>query len=149
MKKNIFSFFILASLVVACSGNKEKKEANWPELESFHKIMAKVFHPLKDSNNLAPAKMLIGDLATQAATWSAASLPKEVDTPEMKSMLEDLKNDSQLLADTVKNGAADSLVSKNVSAIHRQFHKIMEAWERSHHEGDHNEDEKHEHEEED
>jgi hypothetical protein len=148
MKKNILSLFILVTLFAACSEKKEQ-EANWPELESFHKIMAKVYHPLKDSGNLAPAKMLIGDLASEAATWSAAPLPKEVDTPEMKSMLDDLSKDSKALADTIKNGAADSLINKKVDGIHGQFHKIMEAWERGHHgEDHHDEGEEHEHDEE-
>jgi len=142
--KNVVSILAVVVLALACS-TKEKHHGamkEWKELDSFHKIMAQAFHPLKDSGNVAPAKKLASDLAAEAERWAAASLPEQVNTDEMKSYLEKLKTDSRTLADEIAKGASDDVVKEKLTALHDQFHKIMEASQGGHHE----EGEEHEHE---
>jgi len=134
--KNAFS--ILTVIVAFACSTKEKhhhEEMNgWKELDSFHKIMAEAFHPLKDSGNLAPAKKLAGDLAAEAERWAAATLPEKVNNDEMKSNLEKLKTDSRSFADEIAKGTSDEVLKAKLTALHDQFHKIMEASEGGHHE---------------
>lgn len=140
--KNSIAFALLV-LVSACS-HKEKhdeKMGEWKEMDSFHKIMAAAFHPMKDSGNVAPVKQLASQLADEAARWAAASLPEQVNNDEMKSALEKLKTDSRALADEINKGASDDVIKEKLNALHDQFHKIMEASGGEHHE----EDEEHEH----
>lgn len=148
--KNAISILTLVVLTLSCS-IKEKRhneEVNeWKELESFHKIMAEAFHPMKDSGNLAPAKRLAGDLAAEAERWAAAPLPENVNNDQMKSYLEKLKTDSRSLADDIAKGASDDVVKEKLTALHDQFHKIMEASSGHHEEGEDHED--HEQDEED
>jgi len=68
--------FVLVVLTTACSTKKHHEErGEWKELNSFHKVMAEAFHPLKDSGNVEPAKKLATQLADEAEHWAAASLP--------------------------------------------------------------------------
>jgi hypothetical protein len=147
--KSTFSILTVVLLTLACS-TKEKhheKMGEWKELESFHKIMAQAFHPLKDSGNVAPAKNLASDLAAEAERWAAAVLPEQVNNDEMKSYLEKLKTDSRALADEIAKGASDDVVKEKLTALHDQFHKIMEASQGGHHEE--GEDHEHGHDEDD
>lgn len=140
--KNSIAFALLV-LVCACS-HKEKhdeKMGEWKEMDSFHKIMAAAFHPMKDSGNIAPVKQLAGQLADEAERWATSSLPEQVNNDEMKSALEKLKKDSRALADEISKGASDDVIKEKLNALHDQFHKIMEASGGEHHE----EGEKHEH----
>jgi len=128
-------------LCFACSSKEKKSESGeWKELNSFHKIMAASFHPL-DSGNVEPAKKLASQLADEAASWAAASLPEKINNDEMKSDLEKLKTDSRSLANEIAKGATDDVVKEKLTALHQQFHKIMEGWEgHGHDEGEEDDD---------
>ena len=125
--------FILVSMLVvfSCSRNEKHEESeNWTALDDFHKIMAKAYHPLKDSGTVAPVKKLINELAASADKLLTEPLPKKVDNADTKSELEKLKSDAHALATEIGNGAADELIKEKLTALHDQFHKIMEAWHR-------------------
>jgi len=112
--------------VEAVSENADPNE--WPQMDSFHMIMAEAFHPFKDSANLAPVKVLAEELASEAETWATASLPEKVNNDDVKAKLNQLKTDTRALADKIKNGAADEEIGNSLKALHDSFHGIMEAW---------------------
>ena len=117
-------------VLFSCS-NKERHEEEadgWKELDAFHKIMAKAYHPLKDSGDLAPTKQLINQLADEAEKWSSASLPDKVNTPEVKEKLQKLKTDARALQNEIRGGASDNQIIEGMTKLHDQFHTIMEAW---------------------
>lgn len=134
-----FSFLILATVSMFCASrhNEPADTEKWTELDSFHSILADVYHPLKDSGNLQPALERIEELASEAEKWSLAPLPKRVDSAVMKDKLEKLKGDTRALADAVKTGVAESEVAKGLTEIHELFHGIMEAWEGGEHDEGH------------
>lgn len=135
--KKFFVLFIAGAALFSCS-KKVKHDAgssDWKELEAFHKIIADVYHPMKESGNLAPAKQLMSQLADEAEKWSASTLPDKVNTPKMKENLQKLKIDARVLADNVSKGASDDVVKDQLTKLHDQFHGIMKAW--------YNENEKH------
>ncbi len=139
--RNLVAIVVLLSVCAACSHKEHHEEkAEWKELDSFHKIMADAFHPLKDSGNLAPAKKLATQLAEEAERLASSSLPKKLSNDEMKSNLEKLKTDSKALADEISKGATDEAIKQRLAALHDQFHKIMEASQ-----GGHEDDEESEH----
>ncbi len=49
-------------ILFSCGGKHEEEsdDVEWKEMDDFHMIMADVYHPLKDSNNLAPIKKQSG-----------------------------------------------------------------------------------------
>jgi hypothetical protein len=146
MKTKLFLAFIWIVVLAACSKKEEQAVAevateevnDWAEMDSFHMIMAEAFHPFKDSANLEPVKTLAEEMAAEADKWAAAALPSKVDTEDVKSLLAKLKTDTRALADKVKAGAGNDELGADLTALHDNFHGIMEAW----HKG---KGEKHEH----
>lgn len=138
-------FLILACLILTFSNCSNKENASeqtevitentntdeWPQMDSFHMIMAEAFHPYKDSANLAPVKVLAEEIASEAETWAASSLPVKVDNDDMKAQLNQLKTDTRALADKIKGGASDEDIGSSLMALHDSFHGIMEAWQGS------------------
>jgi hypothetical protein len=148
MRNTVSLVVVIAALIFSCS-TKEKQHHEgmkaWKELNSFHEIMAAAFHPLKDSGSIAPAKKLAVQLADEAAHWASSSLPDQVNNDKVKGYLEQLKTDSRAFADQVAQGAADDVLKQKLTALHDQFHKIMEAFERGHHNEGEEHDEDHDH----
>lgn len=127
--KNIFAFILCLAALASCSTKAEQEQsAEWKELDSFHALMAKVYHPLKDSGDLKPAKEEMTRLADAAADWSAASLPEKVNTPAMREKLEKLKTESRALAHEISASASDDVIKAKVVKLHDLFHSIMEEW---------------------
>ncbi len=124
-----FLLFVLTS--ISCSKKHEAENdssAEWPEMESFHMIMAEAFHPYKDSTNLEPAKKLAAEMATEAEKWQAAALPEKVNNDEVKGLLEQLKTKTRALADSIAANTPDDEIGKSLTLLHDNFHSIMEAW---------------------
>lgn len=137
---------VLAIGFTSCSTKENKVEAEatteadpneWPEMDSFHMIMAEAFHPYKDSTNLEPVKRLAEEMAVEADKWAATALPEKVNREEVKAQLNQLKTDTRTLADKIKGGASDEEIGASLKSLHDSFHGIMEAWNGS--------GEKHEH----
>lgn len=126
-------YLVFLGIIGACAGKHETTESDdWAELDSYHMIMAESFHPLKDSSNLAPAKANAEVLAAEAAKWTSAELPERVNTDEMKSMIAKLNTSTRAFADMVGAGATDEELAAALTALHGEFHHIMEAWEGGH-----------------
>ncbi|MBL7846392.1 MAG: hypothetical protein JNL40_02900 [Cyclobacteriaceae bacterium] len=128
---------ITIGLTWACSGKKEHSESassetTWAAMDAYHLIMAEAYHPLKDSANLAPAKANAEALAEEAEKWAASTFPERVNTDEMMTRVENLKASTRAFADKVKAGASDEELSTALTALHEEFHHIMEAWEGGH-----------------
>lgn len=124
----------LGALLASCGGGKKEgaEETTWAAMDAYHFIMAEVYHPLKDSANLAPAKANAEALAAEAERWAATPLPERVSNDEMTTRLENLKASSRAFADKVKAGATDEELSAALTALHDEFHHIQEAWEGGH-----------------
>lgn len=125
--KKFLHFIVWVLVFVSCSEKKEKPSEGWKELESFHKVMQRVYHPMQDSGNLAPAKKLMNQLADEADRWADAKIPEEIDTPEMKARLQKLKTDARALANEITKGSTDDSLKEKLTHLHSEFHEIMEA----------------------
>lgn len=137
-----FNFLLFLWVVVigfaSCSkneGSESDHEAaavndsdEWPEMDSFHMVMAEAFHPYKDSANLEPARRLAEEMAREADAWAASSLPAKVNSEAVQAQLNQLKQDTRSLADKIKAGASDDEIAGSLKSLHDVFHGIMEAW---------------------
>lgn len=123
------SLLVLAIVWAACSGKKEEtsEQADWPEMDAFHMIMAESFHPYKDSANLEPAKAQAAGMAANAASWAEAPLPKKVNNDQVKEYLATLKTETAAFAELVQTGS-DEEIGKALTDLHDLFHSIQEAW---------------------
>lgn len=134
MKKGYLLVWALVILFVAsCSPKKEEAKADdavveWKELDSFHMLMAEVFHPLKDSGNVEPATRLMGQLADEAEKWAAAPLPEKVNNDEVKAKIEKLKVDTRAFASEISTITDPAVIGTRLHGVHDLFHEIQEAW---------------------
>jgi hypothetical protein len=131
-KTHLLSVLFLTLLAFSCSSKKEAVEEEatideWPEMDAFHMVMAETFHPFKDSANLEPVKTRASELAKAADVWLNSSLPEKVNTPEVKTMLQELKSSSDALAETAFAGP-DEEIGAALTNLHHKFHEIQEAW---------------------
>jgi hypothetical protein len=132
---------ILLSLVIACSkaektlSEAERADADeWAEMDTFHLLMAEVFHPYQDSANLEPVKRLADELVQQSDQWTKAPLPATVNNDEVKAQLNQLQSDTRSLSELIQRGASDEEIGTSLRHLHSSFHSIMEAWNGGHHE---------------
>lgn len=133
MKKYLYccvAAIAVASLAMSCGAAKEESAAadEWKEMDDFHLVMAEVYHPLKDSGNLAPIKTMAGELAASAEAWAKAEVPAKMDNDEVKGLIEKLQGGTSDLASRVTNGASDDEISAQLTELHEMFHHIQEKW---------------------
>ena len=147
---------ILMVAIASCGPKKKEKrhemavdENVWPEMESFHAVMADAYHPFSSDKNLEPIKSLAQDLAVEAEKWAEAPLPARVNSEDVKTTLEKIKTDSRRLADMIKAGAKDEEIASALTALHDSFHEVMEKWNAARNDSDQEEEEDHEHDEQD
>ena len=95
MRISVTNFWLIVFLLTAFGCGKKMDTASsesssdeWPEMDSFHMIMAEAFHPYKDSSNVEPAKKMVEEMAQAAASWQAAPLPDKVNNDEVKAQSE-------------------------------------------------------------
>jgi hypothetical protein len=127
--------FVIIFITFACASKKEEahdegntsESKEWKEMDEFHMIMAETFHPYKDSANLEPAKMQARELSTAAEKWASSTLPDKVNNDDMKAKLEELKNGTSALVQSVGTGD-DKAIGEQLTKVHDLFHGIQEDW---------------------
>ena len=137
MKANNFSKLAILAIVIfviACNrkegdhSHQSPGDSNsWKEMDDFHMVMAETFHPYKDSADLEPIKQKSGELAGAADKWASSSIPEKVDSDATKSKLQNLKSETEVLADLVQKGD-DAAIGAQLTKVHDLFHEIQEDW---------------------
>jgi hypothetical protein len=135
MRYLLFVAFI-AFVALSCSDKQKEKDEDeddieWKEMDEFHTIMADVYHPLKDSNDLGPIKKESGNFAAAATKWADAKLPSKVDNDETKDLLSQLEDGAKAIDEMVKAGAKDEEIAAKLTGLHDTFHTIMEKWHKA------------------
>jgi hypothetical protein len=135
MKKMYLLIFVLTTLFYSCAPKSENQTSDeqWPEMDSFHDLMAAAYHPVYDSSNLEPAKALAEKLAASASSWSQAELPERVNNENVRNTLIILRDSSASFSAAVASGQPDSVVKARITGLHDIFHKLHGAWEKHEH----------------
>jgi hypothetical protein len=136
-----------ALLFISFTGFGQSKLESWPELKTFHGVMAQTFHP-SEEGNLEPIKTRAGEMVEKAQALAASKIPAEFANDKIKAAVAKLVTGSQELKALVDKKEKDEVITKNLSALHDTFHEIVGLC--MHPEGekhDHKEGEKHEHQE--
>jgi len=137
MKTKLLLVGIWMVVLAACTKKEETQVAEeaevteWAEMDSFHMIMAEALYHFKVSANRETVELIAEELAAEAEKWTTAALPANVDTDEVKALLTKLKTDTRALADKVKAGVPNEELGTDLTALHDNFHGIMEAWNKS------------------
>ncbi len=140
MKNSITSFILFFLCAFAVSSAKgQNKFDKWPEIKSFHKVLAQTFHP-SETGDLAPIKSRSAELAAKADSLNKSEIPSEFNKLEVKMALAKLSLESKSLHKMVTDKASDAEITKALNALHDTFHTIVEKCsdDEEHHDHDHN-----------
>ena len=120
MKHTLFAaiFLLIASVLFA-----QKKE--WKQMEDFHTIMAKSYHPVEEGN-LQPVKDNVDALVQKAQAWQASAIPSGYNTKQVKPVLDKLVRECQAVKVAVVQNKNNADLKKLITAAHKTFHEIME-----------------------
>jgi hypothetical protein len=134
MKNRVLTSLLAAAVVALAfvsftanvSAQSKQKSPEWKEMETFHEVMAKTFHPMEEGN-LKPIMARATEMATKAKQWADAKPPKEFDKANVKELLGKLVTESKALSDLVAAKGSETDVKKALSALHDRFHEISGA----------------------
>ncbi len=100
------------------------KPADWPELKTFHSVMAQTFHP-SEEGDLKPIKERAGEMVTKAEALQKSTPPAEFKSDKIKAAVDNLVVGSKELKKLVDGKADDAVITKNLAGLHDTFHEIV------------------------
>lgn len=129
------SFVIFFFSLVCCSPKKDEHGHDehaedgetWKEMDDFHMIMAKAFHPYKDSSDIGPAKENATAMAEAAAKWAGATPPEKADNVAFKEKLSLLNAGCADFVNIAQSGDSTQ-ISESLVSLHDLFHEIQDTW---------------------
>lgn len=109
------------------TASREKKvnEGRWPELDEYHEVMSKTFHPA-EAGDLKPVYANAAELATKAEVLKKSAVPTKYQKDGVKDSIELLEKESVALAKMVKKKKSEEELKKAIFALHDRFHEVME-----------------------
>ena len=130
MKKMLF---IAALVVFVFAGSVQAQEKpKWNELEAFHEVMSKTFHPAEEGK-LEPIRSRSQEMVDKAVAWNSSSPPAGYDKNAVKKNLKKLVTGAKAINKLVQNKATDNEIKEQLSSLHDVFHEIVEKCEKEDH----------------
>jgi hypothetical protein len=131
MKKLLLLSFAALTLGFANNAWGQTKE-KWKELDAFHEVMSKTFHPAEEGK-LEPIKTRCQEMLDKAIAWKKSTAPEGYDKNAVKENLKDLVKGAKELNKMVKENADDAALKEKLSKLHDVFHQIVEKCEKEEH----------------
>ncbi len=120
MKKSLILSLLMIATTVAFSQSALDK---WPEMKSFHSVMAQTFHP-SEEGDLKPIKARIGEFVTKAEAAQKSTIPADIKTDQLVASLDRLAAGSKELQVMIDKKESDEAITKKLSSLHDNFHEI-------------------------
>lgn len=130
--KKLFSLAVVLSAILFINPVKAQQKAKWAELDAFHEVMSKTFHP-SEEGKLEPIKTRSQEMLDKAVAWKNSTAPEGYDKNSVKKNLKDLVKGAKELNKMVKENAADATLKEKLSKLHDVFHQIVEKCEKEEH----------------
>lgn len=100
------------------------EKMQWKELQAFHAVMSKSFHPTEEGN-LQPLKENSENLLAKAKEWQKSAVPADFDKEKTTKVLVDLVAKCEAINTAVKAKANDEDLKKLITEAHEVFHQIV------------------------
>ncbi|BDQ12848.1 hypothetical protein [Sediminibacterium sp. TEGAF015] len=101
------------------------QEASWKQMEDFHSVMSKTFHPAEEGN-LKPLKENITTLVAKAKAWESGAVPSGYDAKVAKPILKQLVAKCTAVEAAIKAKKSDKELTTLITATHDVFHELKE-----------------------
>lgn len=124
MKKNLALLTLFFSLFFIQKQQAQSIFDQWPELDSFHKVMQETYHP-SEEGNLDPIKERIDEMVEKAHSLKNKPAPQEFNTPEIMAAEESLYKGSIELQKLIEKESDDEVVTASLESLHDVFHTIV------------------------
>src|ERR1700752_3346386 len=123
MKKLLPLLLICTAVVVAKPTHAQK--AKWQELDAFHEVMSKTFHPAEEGK-LEPIRKRSAEMVEKAIAWKNSTAPEGYDKTAVLGNLKKLVKGAKEIDKMVKKNASDNELKEELSELHDVFHQIVE-----------------------
>lgn len=107
----------------ATAVEKDKKPAEWPQLDAFHKVMAQTYHPA-EKGDFKPIRKRSGELVDVMKALIGTPFPEAYRTAEMKTLLANLEGRVATVHKLVEAKAGNDELMKALTEAHDVFHKV-------------------------
>ena len=109
-----------------------QQKAKWQELDAFHEVMSKTFHPAEEGK-LEPIRNRSAEMLEKAIAWKNSTAPEGYDKNAVKENLNKLVKGAKEINKMVKKNASDKELKEELSELHDVFHEIVEKCEKGEH----------------
>ena len=89
MKKLLPLILIFTTVAFAKPGHAQQK-AKWQELDAFHEVMSKTFHPAEEGK-LEPIRSRSAEMVDKAVAWKNSTAPEGYDKTAVLKNLKKLE----------------------------------------------------------
>ena len=130
--KKIFMLAFVAAAALFFNPAQAQKKAKWAEMDAFHEVMSKTFHPAEEGK-LDPIRKRSQEMLDKAIAWKNSTAPEGYNQDAVKSTLKKLVRGAKELNKMVQKNETDEELKKELSELHDVFHEIMEKCEKGDH----------------
>ena len=130
--KKIFMLAFVAAAALFFHPAQAQKKAKWAEMDAFHEVMSKTFHPAEEGK-LDPIRKRSQEMLDKAIAWKNSTAPEGYNQDAVKSTLKKLVRGAKELNKMVQKNETDDELKKELSELHDVFHEIMEKCEKGDH----------------
>lgn len=131
MKKLLPLLLIFTAIAVTKPVHAQQK-AKWQELDAFHEVMSKTFHP-SEEGKLEPIRSRSAEMLDKAIAWKNSTAPEGYDKTAVMENLKKLVKGAKEINKMVKKNASDKELKEELSELHDVFHEIVEKCEKEEH----------------
>ncbi len=123
--KKIISFLMIAVAMATAAPAQTQQKAKWQELDAFHEVMSKTFHP-SEEGKLEPIRTRSQEMVDKAIAWKNSTAPEGYDKNAIKKNLSKLVKGAKEINKMVKKNASDKELKDELLELHGVFHEIVE-----------------------
>ena len=105
-----------------------QQKAKWNEMEAFHEVMSKTFHPAEEGK-FEPIKARSAEMVEKAIAWKNSKAPEGFDQQAVQKNLVKLVKGAKKVNKTVQKNASDADLKEQLTELHTVFHEITEKCE--------------------
>ena len=131
MKRFLSLLMIFAAVAVIKPVHAQPK-AKWQELDAFHEVMSKTFHPAEEGK-LEPIRSRSAEMVEKAIAWKNSAAPEGYDKTAVLESLKKLVKGAKEIDKMVRKNASDNELKEELSELHDVFHEIVEKCEKGEH----------------
>ncbi len=126
--KKIVSFALVMLALAAAPKLQAQEKAKWNEMEAFHEVMSKTFHPAEEGK-MEPIKSRSAEMLEKAIAWKNSTAPAGYDKSAVTKNLRKLVKGAKKVNKLVQKTASDADLKEQLTELHTIFHEIVEKCE--------------------